>query len=59
MLGYLTALNNHVIPGGDISGNADNEGLMVWVDNYCQGHPLDNLFAATNALVSALIVRNP
>lgn len=59
VLGYLTAYNEHVAPDGNISAGTDADGLMLWLDSYCQAHPLDNLGTATSALVAELKARKP
>ena len=53
--GYVTAFNNYADHrSGDISGGTDADGLFSWIDAYCQGHPLDNLFRASGALIREL-----
>ena len=55
--GYLTAYINFVAPDGDITAGTDYEGVTLWVDNYCQAHPLDGLADAAAALVLELKAR--
>jgi hypothetical protein len=55
--GYLTAYNNFVAPDGNITAGTDSEGVTLWVDSYCQAHPLDGLADAAAALVAELRAR--
>jgi hypothetical protein len=57
VLGYLTAYDEHVAPDGKISAGTDSDGLMTWIDGYCQAHPLDNLATAASALATELKAR--
>lgn len=57
VLGYLTAYNNYVSVDGNITANTDSSGIQLWVDNYCQAHPLDSLSSATSALIAELRAR--
>jgi hypothetical protein len=55
VLGFLTAFNQYGSkPGGDVSGGKDTEVLMARIDDHCKGHPLDNLYNASAALVDEL-----
>jgi hypothetical protein len=57
--GYLSEAN---LVGPDIDApdipdllkGEDWAGLTDWIDNYCNAHPLDKLYAAANALVVEL-----
>lgn len=53
--GYLTAINQHVNNGiGDIAKGADPSARDLWIYNYCQDNPLDNLKDAAYSLYRAL-----
>ncbi len=56
--GYLTAFNSSA-PEDDfnILAGADPNGLRAWFDQYCGAHPLDTIFAASNALINDLLTR--
>ena len=52
VLGYVTAFNQYESkPAGDVSGGKGTEEIMVWIDNYCDQHPSDNLYRASASLV--------
>jgi hypothetical protein len=59
VLGYLTAYNEYVAPDGAISRGTDQDGMMAWLDGYCQSHPLDLVGQAATALVRELRARKP
>jgi hypothetical protein len=44
-------------PGFDLLLDMDADGLLKWVDNFCDAHPLDNLATAATALEAALLDR--
>jgi hypothetical protein len=52
--GFVSAYNIWESSNGDILVGKDANGLYAWMDNYCAKHPLDQLAAATNALVIEL-----
>jgi hypothetical protein len=37
--------------------HADSDAITVWIDNYCQAHPLLEIYEATVALDGALLVK--
>jgi hypothetical protein len=43
----------------DLLKGEDWAGLTTWIDNYCIGHPRDQLYTAANALVVELTSRHP
>ena len=52
VLGYVTAFNQYGSkPEGDVSEGKKTEEMMVWIDNYCTDHPVDNVYRASAALV--------
>jgi hypothetical protein len=56
--GYLSGLNVGTASAGrDALSGTDFDGLMGWIDNYCQAHPLDPLVTAAHRLMIALRAR--
>jgi hypothetical protein len=51
--GYLSGVNM-TSDKRDILGDTDGDGVMAWLDNYCQAHPLDKIIKATGSLVKYL-----
>jgi len=52
ILAYITAFNQYGSkPQGDVSGGKDTEEMAAWIDGYCRGHPADNLYRASAALI--------
>jgi hypothetical protein len=54
LTGYLSAYNKFASSTYDITGGKDNEGLMIWLDNYCHAHPLDKFSTGVSALTKEL-----
>jgi hypothetical protein len=54
LTGYLTSVNVYTEDTYDISGTTDLEGIKLWVENYCQKNPLENISTAAEAAVDAL-----
>lgn len=57
VMGFVTAFNNYgepQPPSGNISGGTDADGLLSWIDAYCQANPLDTVFRASAALIREL-----
>lgn len=51
ILGYITAAGFY---GTNELKNSDVNAFSVWIDNYCQNNPLDQLVDGAQALVRAL-----
>ena len=54
--GFLTAnnqqrANSHA---SFVGLTTDESGRSAWISQYCQGHPLDNMYSATWALIQEL-----
>src|SRR6266404_2495284 len=49
--GYITAVNKVSPTTYDMLGNTDFEGAMLWIENYCNTHPLKTFAYAVNSLV--------
>lgn len=49
--GYLTATNIDTPDTVDIGGSTDLNGLLGWLDNYCQTNPTSSFGNAAEALV--------
>ena len=56
--GYLTAINEEIYPGKNVTGSTDPDARMRWIYNYCKKNPLDILHKATNALLQELKLRS-
>lgn len=54
LLGFLTAFNLYGPGTSDVSSATDSNGLVGWVNTYCQQHPLDKMVTAAQALVVEL-----
>jgi hypothetical protein len=54
--GYLTADNQQRADShaSFVGLTTDESGRSAWISQYCQGHPLDNMYSATWALVQEL-----
>ncbi|MGF6837094.1 hypothetical protein QF001_000961 [Paraburkholderia youngii] len=57
LMGFMTGIA--VGTGVDMLANADGESLELWMDNYCQAHPLDNVGTGAAALAIELRSRMP
>ncbi|HLY47493.1 MAG TPA: hypothetical protein VKQ73_18085 [Stellaceae bacterium] len=53
VLGFFSAYNAYgQTINGDVTKGTDPYGVMAWIDNYCNAHPLDPIdFAAGHLLV--------
>ena len=56
--GYFTGLSEHAGPRNDVTRGIDMPGLLAWIDNYCQAHPLNSVFEASSSLAAELLRRN-
>jgi hypothetical protein len=55
MAGYVTAYNRWVaVTDGDITHGIDLDGLLAWIDNYCNQYPLNKVSTATESLMFSL-----
>lgn len=52
--GYLSAINRVTPETYDIRGGTDMDGIMLWLDKYCDSHALDTISDAVEALVLEL-----
>jgi hypothetical protein len=57
LLGFISARNGSSQAGFDITQDADNAGLFVWIDNYCAAHPLVLIADAAARLITYLEAR--
>ncbi len=55
LVGYISAANRFA-PGaeGDLTNGIEGRGLISWMDNYCQSHPLNMIETGAVALVDEL-----
>ena len=49
-LGYLSGLNQSEGIDGEETNLADNDGMKIWLKNYCEENALDKYFVAVTAL---------
>jgi hypothetical protein len=56
LLGYVTAFNRYWLSiDKNVAQGTNAEGLIAWMDNYCQAHPLDNISKAADNLIDELL----
>jgi hypothetical protein len=55
VLGFVSAASAYRV-SGELK-HTDAAAIAAWVDNYCQQHPLDDLYHASGHLVEALKVK--
>ena len=56
--GYLTAVNSWVGNGiNNLREGTDNEGIALWLKNYCTAHPVEDYDEALKQLVFELMDR--
>ena len=53
--GYLTAINQFKYKRINVAQGTDREARELWIYNYCQKNPLDNLATATSSLYAELL----
>jgi hypothetical protein len=56
LLAYLSGLA--VATNRDIFEGTSNDSIFLWVDNYCQKNPLEDIYDAGNYLFVELSTRN-
>jgi hypothetical protein len=57
-IGQLRAMSDKAkFADKDLLLGLDADAFKVWLENYCQAHPLDHLFDAANALTTELVGR--
>lgn len=54
LLGYISAYNKQTPDTYDIRGGKELDALLVWLENYCKQHRLEEFGKAVNALVVEL-----
>jgi hypothetical protein len=52
--GYITTTNYNLKDTNDIAGSTDLDGMMGWLDNWCQANPTKNFAYAAWHLVNFL-----
>ena len=57
VIGFLTGRATAGADREDLLRGMDSPSAFVWIDNYCQSHPLDRLWQAADALVLELATR--
>lgn len=59
VLGFVSAYNEYVAPGGNISHGQTPNDVGAWIDRYCQAHPVEHISRAARALVEDMEARAP
>lgn len=54
VLGFITAYNEYVWTGKNVSSETDSSGMFAWIDNYCAGHPTNDVADAAYNLIDFL-----
>jgi hypothetical protein len=54
VLGYVSAFNNFRAGDGDVSRSVGVDQMLIWIDQYCDRHPVDSLLQATTSLLTTL-----
>lgn len=57
VLGFVTGMESGAQLPPAIFKGIDNRGLLGWVSNYCQAHPLDQVSVAAVSLLNELMAR--
>lgn len=57
LTGYLSAYNESLKNTYNVLGNVDVEAALLWIDKYCNKHPLDSFSGASKALLKELLPR--
>jgi len=57
VLGYITGVNLGMAQDLNLAAGTTGMVLLDWIDNYCKGHPLENLGEASTALFRELTRR--
>ena len=57
LTGYLSAYNESLKNTYNVLGNTDVEAALLWIDKYCNEHPLDSFADANKALLTELLPR--
>jgi hypothetical protein len=57
ILGFIAGANVGIAPDMNLIDGTTGTALMVWVDNYCKEHPLENVATAASALLRELVRR--
>jgi opacity protein-like surface antigen len=53
VVGFLSGIGYAGVEfGADPLRGMDADGVWAWIDNYCRGHPIDTISAATKAFYS-------
>ncbi|BDC37783.1 hypothetical protein PTKU15_10800 [Paraburkholderia terrae] len=55
LMGYMTGLA--VASGDDVLAGTDADSIYLWMDNYCQSHPLDRVGTGATDLFFELKAR--
>jgi hypothetical protein len=53
IIGFLSGIGFVGPQGADPLDGVDIDGVLAWVDNYCHGHPIENVAAAAAAFYYA------
>lgn len=56
--GFITALNIHDKTVVDYTGGVDRNGLLAWLVQYCEKHPVEAFANATDSMIEYLVKAN-
>ena len=59
ILGFISAYNAFVFKGPNVAAGSDFDALRGMIDDFCKEHPKDDLDSAAQALIKALLAKNP
>jgi hypothetical protein len=59
ILGFLSAYNAFVFKGPNVAAGTDFDALRKMVDEHCKANPQDDLDSSAQALIKALLKKNP
>ena len=59
ILGFVSAYNAFVFKGPNVAAGSDFDTLRDMIDDFCKQHPKDDLDSAAQALIKALLAKNP
>ena len=54
LTGYITAINKQYPKTYSIIGQTDSDGLLLWLENYCQQHPTEKFAGGASKLMNHL-----
>ncbi len=59
ILGFISAYNAFIYKGPNVAAGTDFDTLRGMVDDHCKANPQDDLDSSAQALIKALLKKNP